>query len=138
MTWFHWTAWALFVLLDVAAIWKLPDLWAHRSTYWDRMPRWWLWGEALFRGWVRAMPTAVVAAGGAFLPFPLLYLLEEGNAPHTSVVIVSGAFMLGGAAVMALVVFVNWPKWAVPPHLRHESGAFKQWYYQVRRRRRAT
>jgi hypothetical protein len=101
----------------------------------DRPPAIWPYGDALWRGWVRALPSG--AAG--FTPGTTLglYLLWGPDDLHAAAAVV---FLgLAGAALsfalMVTVALFNWPRFVVPPHLREQPGAVTEWIAGSRRRR---
>ena len=109
-------------------LWIAPRLWRNELG-WDpdHPPALWAFGLAAWRGLVRTnimtIPLFLAAAPG--------YALDNSGteaALAQTVIIVSAAvgvtllFILGPA-----VVLFNRPKWAVVPHLRHQSGAIAEW-----------
>lgn len=112
----------------VFAATRLPAIWRGRARF-GRVPTWWFWGEALWRGWQRAVPLAV-AFGIYFVP-----IFVGAQALHTRepndlglyVPLWFAALALGGLflflALFVSIVLVNKPKMIVPPYLRDEPGA---------------
>lgn len=122
------------------AVRNVPRFWRHELRTYDRVPAAWPWGDALWRGWVRAIPigTATLAVGlvaalsglavdedpSGPLPRPLWWAV-----PALAVLAIAFALMLG-------VVLLNRPKRIVAPHLRSEAGAIEEWWSAMRGRRR--
>ena len=132
----------LFAVLALAALRELPRIWTRNVTKGDAMPAAWLWGEALWRGWLRAMPLLVVAA--AMLAFVALFGSIAMNvvgdrlsiAEIVFFVVPVGLVLTLFCATFALVVSVvlfSWPKVVVPPRLRDQSGAVWEWVGRPRK-----
>ena len=124
-------------VLGVLALPQLGRLWRHQTTFYDGTPGWWSYGKPVWRGWVRALPMlASVAYLGlliaAYLGFvsPFFHLSRQADL----VVIVIFLISFIGAFLLALTIFLfNFPRLAVPPHLRNQPGALEEWLRQRRR-----
>lgn len=133
-------------LLSILAWSQVPKLWRHETKIWDgRAPSWWLWGEALFRGWVRSLVVAT-AAGTALVILSAVVLAVDpdydapSDARESQAEIVAGAVAVGVWVLLTLTMFsvilFNRPKFLVPPHLRGERGAIQLWLHKRSRRRK--
>jgi hypothetical protein len=129
-----------FLFLSVLGVLALPQLgrlWRHQTTFYDGTPGWWSYGKPVWRGWVRALPMlASVAYLGlliaAYLGFvsPFFHLSRQADL----VVIVIFLISFLGAFLLALTIFLfNFPRLAVPPHLRNQPGALEKWLVKRRR-----
>ena len=105
----------------------MPSYWREPNPHFARVPWFWVWGEALYRGsFVRAAPTitfvAIVADAIG------IYLLVVGR-ENANAVVIWGWFALFMAclAVWGSVTLFNQPKWVVPPYMRDEPGAVSEW-----------
>lgn len=133
-----WIVAALLLLIVIFGLRNLPRIWRHELRTYDEVNAYWPWGEAPWRGWVRAMPLSVVWLA---LVFPLAGLgaviPEEPAGPFVRplwwVLPTLGAFALFGVLFAGVVLF-NRPRAIVAPHLRTQSGAVEE---RRRARRRA-
>lgn len=118
---------------------RIPRIWSGEVKFSHASPRWWSWGQATWRGFVRAVPIgATMGWGGLVVAAWCLLLLSSiqgtafiGNGLARAVlevVFVAGASIavLAFATSLAILLF-NQPKWVVPPSLRNESGALRTW-----------
>jgi hypothetical protein len=111
---------------------NLPRLWRNEIRSFDRMQAWWPLGMALWRGWVRGMPLAFFA--GCFLLVAVIvgaFVPQDSDsegfaAPAWYVIPVLGTFFMS-LVLFFSVVLVNRPRFVVPPHLRDQPGALKEW-----------
>ncbi len=131
-----WIAFGIFVLIAVGAVRLLPRTWRHELKQFDRMPSWWPWGKALWRGWLRMMPISTVAMVVGVVVYAGLLLVPEAPSgpfvrPYWAVVPALAALAIVFGMMLTVVLF-NWPKRVVPPHLRSQPGAIEEWW---RRRR---
>jgi hypothetical protein len=122
-----WVVVSIGLLIGVIGTARLPRIW---RDDWKRLPRkaplTWPYGQALWRGFVRAG-----AVGGPAALVLVLTLLSEridfGGAvePILDVLvhILAPIVIIGGATI----ILFNWPKQFVPPHLRSEPGAVTEW-----------
>jgi hypothetical protein len=97
---------------------------------------WWVWGAALWRGYVRAM----VAVGTTFV-VDLLALMVLIWAPGGDVIVIAIVPLLVvslavGFGLMITIVLFNRPRRLVPPYLRDQPGAVGEWLESWRQRRR--
>ena len=114
--------------LGVGGAWQLPQLWRNeRGWHPDRPPAYWAWGTAAWRGLVRLTPLSAPA----FLALTPAYGLDAAGADGAVAEIVIAIGAAVGVVVVGLlapaVFLFNRPKWAVVPHLRHQSGAIAEW-----------
>jgi hypothetical protein len=133
----------LLLILMFAATTRIAKLWreeAEAERMFKTMRSWWFWGDALLRGWIRALPAGV--AGGWLLAASMMLaaLLATETVPRAGfmalALLVVGVFVC--LAVVGSVMLVNRPPFAVPPHLRTQQGALAEWRTTRRRRRKAT
>ena len=131
----------LLILMFGASV-RISKLWREESVaerIFKTMRSWWFWGDALLRGWIRALPAGL--AGGWLLAgsMALAGLLVTESVPRTGFLVlgnmVAGIFVC--LAVVASIMLVNRPPFAVPPHLRGQEGALAEWR-SARRRRKTT
>ena len=132
----------LLILLLVGASWRMARIWGDErmsERIFKRMRSWWLWGDPLLRGWIRALPVGLI--GGWLLvtsmaAAALLATETVGSALGFGVltILVAGVFLSLGMVVA--IMFLNRPRFAVPPHLRDEPGALSEWRSGGSRKRR--
>jgi len=100
----------------------LPRIWHDAARDLECPQSWWVFGEEGWRGFRRAMPVAILSSwiisiGVAILPF------VPRRPPESFIwavpILVAGVIAFG---LICTVWFWNWPKFVVPPHLRHERG----------------
>ncbi len=134
----------LIVLLAVmlGASWRLAKLWRDdrmSDRIFKTMRSWWIWGDVLLRGWIRALPVGLV--GGWLL------VLAMAVAAALATETMESSLGFGLLALLVLLLFVslgmavsvmllNRPNFVVPPHLRNAPGALKEWRSTRSRRRR--
>jgi len=74
-------SWSIFsgagLACQLMVLWALPRVWHREWTHLDRTPYWWRWGDALWRGRVRATPAALVGFGILALTVALMALVPE-------------------------------------------------------------
>ena len=130
------------LILMFGASARISKLWREEAVakrIFKTMKSWWFWGDALLRGWIRALPAGL--AGGWLLAgsMALAGLLATETVPRAGflllAVLVFGIFVC--LAVVASVMLVNRPPFAVPPHLRAQQGAVAEWR-SARRKRKTT
>jgi len=130
------------LILMIGASARISRLWREEAVagrIFKTMRSWWFWGDALLRGWIRALPAGL--AGGWLLAasMTLAALLATESVPRTGFLVL--ALMVIGIfvclAVVASIMLVNRPPFAVPPHLRGQEGALAEWR-STRRRRKTT
>jgi hypothetical protein len=116
----------------------IARLWKGGRGFSERRQSWWLWGDPSWRGWVRAMPLGVFAFSVGVVAAIIADLGNVGsetnaNAVATAVTLVlSSVFLVAMVGVVCVVLF-NWPKFAVPAHLRKQPEALREWRKQRRR-----
>jgi hypothetical protein len=143
MTLADWLAVVVFLPILLLALSQLPKLWRHETDFWDgKAPGWWVWGETLFRGWVRSL-IALTLTGTLLLGvFVLGVIADIGEESQTSSDAVQLAFAVSFVLLVLLFIagitvsLFNRPKFIVPPHLRGERGAIEQWARARSRSRR--
>src|SRR5579864_485495 len=103
----------------------LPDLWRGQSPAQKKVPAYWLWGDPLYRGGVRAVPSIMLVL--------LFVVLSGGAIPLNQRGIVGSwvffTFFIGSiiAILMVLsVIMFNWPTFLVPPPMRGDRGAIQE------------
>jgi len=106
------------------ALTALPDVWRGRSSA-LKVPAYWLWGDPLYRGGIRAVPSIMITL--------LLVALEAVAIPLNQRGILGDwiLFTLFIATIVALlmtlsVIMFNWPTFLVPPSMRGEQGAIQE------------
>ncbi len=120
---------AFMTLFFLVAMRQVPRIWRHETTYYDEMQAWWLWGEALWRALTRCMAFGVtvgftMSAWGLLAAFSLD--LNRDVAPLWWG-IPAGAILALGASLLTTITLFNWPKRAVPPHMRDQPGTIVEW-----------
>jgi polyferredoxin len=102
----------------------LPDIWRGRSPA-QKVPTYWLWGDPLYRGGIRAVPSIMVALLIVALSAAVIPLNQRGIVGDWIF------FTLFIAAIVALimalsVIMFNWPTFLVPPSMRGQRGAIQE------------
>jgi hypothetical protein len=125
------------IVLAAAGLSQIPRLWRNDGVRFSSTPSWWLWGDALFRGWLRARVVAVVT----FLVLILIVASGVGGSQavtdgssalikyafDTAIVGFTALFFVGIVLWLA-VILLNRPKLLVPPASRREPGAIHVWF----------
>jgi hypothetical protein len=100
----------------------------------ETTPRWWAYGAAAWRGYVRIMPVAGFVGGPALVILGWCFILLSSLNGHLlvgdptvrswlQVGAIGGACGMVVAAVIGLVVLLfNRPRWLVVPHMRSDRG----------------
>jgi hypothetical protein len=116
-------------------IWRWPVIWEKPSPVFDQPLAWWVWGEALWRAYVRVLPvgSAVFAVLMVAL-VPAIYGIG-GDAGLVISVAVAVLDLAAWVVLMATIALFNRPRSLVPPHLRQQPGAVAEWRDAWRRRR---
>lgn len=143
--WYDWLAVLICVFFVGLGTWVMPRVWRDElATGGEHAPGWWPWGEALWQGYRRLPPLGlawfvvalVFGLGSAFVP-------EQPQGPfvrpYWAVIPFLSALGLISAAMLG-VVFLNRPKFIVPPHLREHPGALAAWladWWRFRAKRRS-
>ena len=122
------------VLMTLGAVVFVPlclkgirTLWRRPVDAFEEPLAWWIWGAPLWRGYVRGM-----AAVGATFVVDLLLIMVVIWGPGADAVLLAtaAALVLSLAAGLVLAITIalfNRPRWAVPPHLRAQPGAVREW-----------
>lgn len=125
-------------MITVGGAWRLPLLWRDRAPGLRTMPAVWPWGPALWRGYVRGMPSALPVLMLAVISLPLLSAVpEQPEGPFARpLAVVVPFFVIFGLVMGAMLgtVLFNRPKFLVPPHLREQDGAAVELWHALRRR----
>jgi len=127
-------AWCMFMVL-----WALPRVWHHEWTHLDRTPYSWRWGDAAWRGYVRALPASIMGFGVLSATVPLLMLFpEDPQGPFVRpywFILLSQGMLIVPLLSMGTAILFNQPKFIVPPHLRAQPGMLAEWAAAWRARR---
>lgn len=125
------------LLVFLAGARNVPRIWKHETTFYDTMFPWWVWGETLWRAFIRCMVFGWVC--GSILCVAITYYAYFGDLDRDVAplwfAIPGGANLIIGAILLITVTFFNWPKFVVPPHLRDQPGALREWLDDWRKRR---
>lgn len=136
--WYDWLAVLICVFFVGLGIWVMPRVWRDElAPGGEHAPGWWPWGEALWQGGRRVVPLSPAAfAVGLVFGLGSAYVPEQPEGPfvrpYWAVIPFLGALGLVFALALA-VVFLNRPKFIVPPHLREHPGALAAWLADWRR-----
>ena len=118
-------------LIGLLALPQLPKIWFHRTSFYDRAPGWWGWGEAGWQGWLRSTPVlASLAYAGLLMGIYIGILSPALHLPRTVDLVAIWLFLavFFGGLLLACTIFVaNFPAFLVPPHLRSQEGMLKTW-----------
>lgn len=115
---------ALMALLGTAF---LPRFWSNPAEYHPVKPAWWFFGDAVWQGFVRSLVPAVIAGWFLILAVAAMMLANQKTAGPELAVWLGLGFLLFGLLGLS-IVFFNWPKFLVPPSLRHQPGALQAWF----------
>lgn len=112
----------------LAGLTQVPALWTGKKPWLHKTPGWWLWGDPLWRGFMRAWPTLIVT-GVAFAVLGSALILTTAVPGQPSPVMAAALLiaLFGGLGLVLAIILVNWPRALVPPHLREQSGALEDW-----------
>jgi hypothetical protein len=83
--------------------------------------------------YARVTPASTMLAGLTPLALLLVGLAGDTGALHALLDVALVAWFVCFCVAMS-IVFFNRPKWAVPPHLREQSGAVARWWRRLRTR----
>lgn len=115
--------------LGAMGIKGVPALWRDEVDYFHEVPRSWVWSGALWRGWVRAIPSVGVISIPIFLLSGLALGAADGSAIQTacgySTFGLLAVFLLNTAAIS---LFAR-PKFLIAPPLRSQRGAIAEWLH---------
>lgn len=131
-----WVAVAFFGLIGLAGTYKLPSAWSGRNPWIHqrKAPRWWRWGEPLWRGRRRSIVLLIISADTFVAAIVVGALTPE----HSSVSWICPAlfliFLLTIFVLTPTVILLARPRFLIPPPLRGESGAISDWLVARRRR----
>jgi hypothetical protein len=124
-----WTLlWISYGIGAVRLLTVLPRWWRRPLREWSNVPTLWPFPHALFRGMVRAMGV------GTALWLSVLLVLHPGVSvpiPH-AFELVSAWIVIALIVVCFTIQLLNWPKFLVPPYLRGEPGALREWFQPPR------
>ncbi len=126
-----WAVVAVSTAIAAFASAQIPKIWRNQTIFGDRSPGWWLWGDALWRGWRRAFIAGIIA-GWILILIGLTgdVLTATGLiAPPAPLWFTVPALVLffGAVGLTVSIMLFNWPKFLVPPDLRREPGATQEW-----------
>jgi hypothetical protein len=103
-------------------VWR--NEWRWQAFRPDRVPDWWPYGDALWRGWLRLTVVAWIEVSLFGVALPLLQA-ERGPLMTIGTVAAVLAFVF---LLMAIpIVLYNRPRFLVLPWLRHQPGALAEW-----------
>jgi hypothetical protein len=107
------------------ALTTLPDLWRGQSPAQRKVPAYWLWGDPLYRGGVRAVPSIMLVLLFVVLSGAVIPLNQRGIVGDWLFFTLFIGSIL--AILMALsVIMFNWPTFLVPPPMRGDRGAIQE------------
>jgi hypothetical protein len=119
------------------AILRLPAVWSGRNTpaIEAALRGGWPFGDALLRGWVRALPVGIVGFATLALAVVVITLIDDGTLgpgsalqPLALVAFPLIAAFVGCIGLTVSVILLNRPRFAVSPALRDEPGAIAEWH----------
>jgi hypothetical protein len=99
-----------------ARLWRAPEGWLE-----GRLSGIWPYGGPLLRGFVRAFGAITIAA--AALPLGLLAGWVVGA---EALIVCLGVFLVSWGVAVSVALF-NRPRFVVPPPLRQQPGALREW-----------
>jgi hypothetical protein len=106
------------------ALTALPGIWNGRSAA-QKVPAYWLWGDPLYRGGIRAVPSIMLALLLVAVSAAVIPLNQRGIVGDWIFFTLFIAALV--AVLMALsVILLNWPTFLVPPSMRGEQGAIQE------------
>lgn len=110
--------------LVILSIPLMPKYWRgeYRQLHDRGSSSWWVWGDALRRGFLRGLHIGVVAAAGVSFAVVFHAAADAGVGWAGPAGWIAFGLFGGCIAVDLLVVLVNRPRWLVPPHARNEPG----------------
>ncbi len=117
----------------IVLVYEVPRLWGHRGTRYDTPMPYWRHSEAAWRGWVRGMPAGCVGAfligvAGTVGALGGHFEAEEPTLANGGWLVLAAALGAVPAVLVSLsALYLNVPKWAVPPHLRDQPGLVEEW-----------
>ncbi len=112
---------------------QLPKVWRNKKTLFSPTPSpFWPFGKAMWRGNIRAYPLGIVTLAVLAVVYILGHADSNIGSPFLTASLLTLYVMLAG--IFAIALF-NHPKWLVPPHLRDQPGAMKEWSEALMRSR---
>ncbi len=115
--------------LGAMGIKGVPALWRDEVDYFHAVPPSWVWSDALWRGWVRALPSSGVIAIPLFLLAGVALAAADGSAMQAACGYATfgllAVFLLNTAAIS---LFAR-PKFVIAPPLRSQPGAIGEWLH---------
>ena len=103
-------------------IWR--NEWRWQAFRPHEVPAWWMYGGALWRGWLRLTVVAWLEVSLLGISLPLTRL-ESGPLRTAGLV---AAFLAFAVLLLAVpIVLFNRPRFLVVPWLRHQPGAIAEW-----------
>jgi hypothetical protein len=103
-------------------VWR--NEWRWQAFHPDRVPDWWPYGDALWRGWLRLTVVGWIVVSLIGIGLPLIQA-KEGPLMTIGTVLACLAFVF---LLMAIpIVLWNRPRVLVIPWLRHQPGALAEW-----------
>ena len=100
----------------------MPSYWRRPNKNLQVVPVLWVWSDAMWRGFQRAVPTVYVLM--AITMTMLTYMFIVGRERVNYIIFWSFVtILMAGTACLFSIAFFNQPKFLVPPYLRHEPGA---------------
>jgi len=124
---------AVLVAAVLANLVQLPKVWCNEKTLFSPTPSlFWPFGKAMWRGNIRAYPLEIVTTAVLAVVYVLGHADGHIGSPLLTASLVTLFAMLAG--VFAIALF-NHPKWLVPPYLRDQPGAMKEWSEALMRSR---
>ena len=116
--------------LAILATAGVRRLWRNESRVWDSQHAWWAWGETMWHGWIRALPSFVVAGWAMILSVAsgLIAVAADGGDGTGPLGVLKWMFVaFAGVAAVAFATGISVtlfarPKLVIPPHLRRQRG----------------
>lgn len=106
------------------ALTALPDIWRGRSPA-LKVPAYWLWGDPLYRGGIRAVPSIMIALLIVALSAVAVSFNQRGIVGDWLFFTLFIAAIVAVLMVLSVIMF-NWPTFLVPPSMRGERGAIQE------------
>ena len=126
-----WVVFSVLSAMSVVGLRTLPRIWRHETKFYDRVPSWWVWGEAAWRAWTRLLPIGTVGFVGCIAIWVVAEHLPRADW-HGFVLppwfVVPALIAYSTLAVLGItIVLFNWPKALVARRLRDDPGALQEW-----------
>jgi hypothetical protein len=100
----------------------MPRYWSRPDPRFGVVLSLWVQGDALWRGYVRAMPTMVIGLG-LVIAFAAYMLVVGPPRVRADVFWVWFVLLLASLSALVTIPLFNRPRVLVPPYLRAEPGA---------------